>query len=475
MKLSSFDQLRYFGDNFQTDWSILVVDGDDAEQFLHAQTTNDVKVLEENHFQSNSLLDISGKIDAYFLLLKENKKKFYIITSNNDSESIIERIEKFHITEEFEIKKYNGSPAIKFHGADEFKGSLFGLNCSIGLESDPSFKTLKDESFIRLKENYGFLGDEVQSLINNTVLIETAVSFTKGCYLGQETVAKVANNRGASKYPVALIENNNIKKIVRLKREERVEGKLINLDNTTYKVRLFPFLKNDNESLANKLFLLATQVFTENENAELAISYLERVLELNPEHEDACESLGVIFGRLKQFKKGIELMEALTKINPKSVMAHTNLSLFYMNIGEIEKAEEEKAIATTKTFSQFGDIAEENEAKEKRIKEEEADRARRFSMFQQVLEMDADDILANFGIGQILLEEKKFDESIKCLEKVLKLDPKHSVGYLTLSKAFIGVNKLEFASSTLEKGIEVAATKGDMMPANEMQSILNSL
>ena len=38
-------------------------------------------------------------------------------------------------------------------------------------------------------------------------------------------------------------------------------------------------------------------------------------------------------------------------------MAHTNLSLYYMKIGEIELAEEHKAQATVKQFEVLGDEA----------------------------------------------------------------------------------------------------------------------
>ncbi len=41
-------------------------------------------------------------------------------------------------------------------------------------------------------------------LIHETVSLEPAVSMSKGCFLGQETVAKVASGRGAARAPVLL-------------------------------------------------------------------------------------------------------------------------------------------------------------------------------------------------------------------------------------------------------------------------------
>ncbi|EQC52565.1 hypothetical protein [Bacteriovorax sp. DB6_IX] len=78
-----------------------------------------------------------------------------------------------------------------------------------------------------------------------------------------------------------------------------------------------------------------------------------------------------------------------------------------MKIGEIEKAEEEKSLATVANFQKLGE-----EAKLKRqLKEEEekklAEMQRREEMFKQVIEMDPVDAIANFGMADILFFSRR--------------------------------------------------------------------
>ncbi len=93
-----------------------------------------------------------------------------------------------------------------------------------------------------------------------------------------------------------------------------------------------------------------------DENA--AEIYFLKAIDCDPVFEEAYESLGVLYGRQERYEEAIEYMQKLSKLNPKSVMAHTNMSLYYMRVGEIEKAEEQKSQATVKQFQQLGDEAE---------------------------------------------------------------------------------------------------------------------
>ena len=90
-------------------------------------------------------------------------------------------------------------------------------------------------------------------------------------------------------------------------------------------------------------------------------------------------------------------------------------------------------------------------------------------MFKQVLEIDEEDTLANFGLGSILVEKKQWSLAVPFLEKVLQVDPHYSVAYLALGKAYKGIGEIDKACNIWKEGILVAAKKGDLMPANQMQ------
>src|SRR5690606_15126291 len=146
--------------------------------------------------------------------------------------------------------------------------------------------------------------------------------------------------------------------------------------------------------------------------------------------EDAYESLGVILNRRGETDEAIEVMEHLARINPDSVMAHTNLSVFYVEKGWKEKAEEEKAISMSiRMRMAAAQVSKDKEAEEQR-KQLEAETIQRMSMFQQVLEIDEDDQLANYGYGDCLVALSRFAEAVPHLQKAIALKPSHSVAYV---------------------------------------------
>ena len=50
-------------------------------------------------------------------------------------------------------------------------------------------------------------------------------------------------------------------------------------------------------------------------------------------------------------------MDDLLQVDPESIMAHTNKSLYLMKLGKIEEAEKEKDLATVKSFKKAGQDA----------------------------------------------------------------------------------------------------------------------
>jgi tetratricopeptide (TPR) repeat protein len=168
-------------------------------------------------------------------------------------------------------------------------------------------------------------------------------------------------------------------------------------------------------------------------------------------------------------------MDQLSLIDPDSVMAYTNKSLYLMKLGKIEEAEAAKATATLKSFSYYGKIAKEKEEKERREKLAFEQQEKRRGMFQQVLEIDPDDALANYGLGEINFENKNYPEAIQSLQKVISVDAKYSVAYLVLGKAYEALGEWNEAMNTYKMGIPIATAKGELMPANEMQSRLSKI
>ena len=146
-----------------------------------------------------------------------------------------------------------------------------------------------------------------------------------------------------------------------------------------------------------------------------------------------------------------------------------------MRLGKIEEAEAEKSLATVKSFAFFGKESLLKKQLEDDEKKKVEENIRRENMFLKVLDIDELDTIALFGLADIFFQRKNFSKAIINLEKVITLDSKYSMAYLLLGKCYEAESKIELAISIFKNGIEIASQRGDMMPANEMQSRLNQL
>lgn len=483
------------------------VSGPDREKYLQGQTTNDIASLSVNSFHLNSRIDRGGKVQTFFLLLKKEDSLFILIDREISNESIDE-LSKFIIMDDLEISKLPNIVSFEIgrksenSSNDSFNSFLFGLPAAIFLEGkDSCYKELtrEEKDFLCCYSGWPVLNEDVflGQLINETRLDALAVSYTKGCFLGQETVSKIHHGRGASYVPLRMlgselsigdfkIQGRKGGKVLRFAkditslsvfREFRIENKDFILEQDDLKVtsRFENYLDQFSiEEFSNQLYHEAIREF-HNGHEDKSIEIFNAVIDLSPTFADAYESLGVIYGRQDKFEKGIELMDQLLSVDESSVMAHTNKSLFLMKLGKIEEAEEEKGHATFKSFAMFGKEAEAKRDAQKIKEEKEEQMKQRESMFKQVLEIDPVDTIANFGMGDIYFYRNEYDLAKEHLETVLSEDSKYSTAYLLLGKVLEMKNDPSQAKAVYEKGIEVASAKGELMPANEMQARLVKL
>lgn len=84
---------------------------------------------------------------------------------------------------------------------------------------------------------------------------------------------------------------------------------------------------------------------------EACAAELEKILNDRPDFLDVYEGLAVVYSKLGRLDEAIGLMDRLVEKDPDSLMAHVNLSVFYMKKGMKEAAEVEKAKATVLQFS----------------------------------------------------------------------------------------------------------------------------
>lgn len=504
---------RYNVGQFSVNLCEFSFSGDDVKDFLQTQSTFDINKIQDSTFQLISFLDPQGRVESYGWLVKWEGHFSYLVPPQL-LDKTIDRLNRFLISEDVSISDgleasfvFLIGPFASTFAQNSKIGVLFGEPAHLVHDLVPGVQIVTEselKTWVGLTGWPSFSGEDYKfELLTNQRLFDLSLSPNKGCYPGQETVSKIATRRGAAYSPVLLelqspctpgemisfdkkigtahlchFWNDRVYLETNLLRDFRVEGMKIHfsVNNQEHEgvVRHYPFLSGDPRTKAQELFYEATENF-KSDNLEGAEKNFLLAIKIDPAFGDAYESLGVMLGRLERYIEAIELMKSLSLVDPKSVLAHTNMSLYLMKLGKITEAEEQKSLATIKSFQSFGDEAKRKELEITKKEKQILEWSQREKMFNQVLEIDPDDTLANYGLGSISVEKGEWAAAKVHLERVLEQDPKYSVAYLALGKALKGLGQMEKAKKIWEEGIKVSASKGDLMPANQMQQELISL
>jgi folate-binding protein YgfZ len=495
------------------------VGGSHRERFLASQVVSDVVGLAIGESQLSALLNRSGRLQAFFFLCKR-AEVVSLLVPDELVDTVIQRLEDHIIADDVSIFRCDTGPMRLALGPAAVAAATRPDRIPVAGWGSAGFATWSAEPLDLLEIAEGELeplrvlggppvwGADVKpdQLVNETSLLETVVSFEKGCYLGQETVAKVASGRGAVRGPATLEvtggdpdfevlvgagfsvgDRKRAGEImatarwddrtwlsVSMHREARVIGRSLRCvfddgSSLDAEVHGAPLLHAPApEETADRLTIAASAAFAED-RADRALELLDRAITVCPTWGDAYEASGVILGRLGRHREAIERMDRLTAVDPGSIMAHSNLSLFYNQLGDVERAEHHLAMATRLSMGGSVEPAE-DEATAARV-----DRARREEMFRQVLEIDPDDPLAHFGLGELAGERGRFGEAVSHLERAISADPSHAAARMALGLALEELGEADRACEVYESGVAVAAKKGDHATAQKIQDRLNAL
>ena len=506
-------------------WTLIEVGGRDREPFLHSQLTSDIKGLDSGASQMTALLDRTGRLQVFGFVLKR-ESRIELLVPAAPARAAVEALEAHVISDDVSFSFPDlpeptlalGAEAVRLLGLIP-SDQVFPVDAwaSRGFvtwgESELDLPEMESSDLenLRVLSGLPLWGVDVDTgtPIYETTLMRTAVSAAKGCYLGQETVAKVASGRGAARAPVLLeildgeshprslvgqrfaAESGeragevlavagygdsayleaSVVRVLRVAGRE-VECRFEDDSAVVVRVHETPLLSApDPEDWARRLTTRATAAFAEDRE-EAAMTLFERAIAVCPQHPDAYESLGVILGRHKRYEEAVDLMIRLLGVDPSSVMAHTNLSLYYNQLGRIEDAEREAAEAMRAKMRHETAGRNHEDAARRASETAAADRKRRVEIFHQVLDLDPDDAIGNFGLGELLAEEGRYDEAVKHLERALAVDPRYSAALLALGRAHEGAGNRAVATRVYRGGIEIAAARGDLATANKMQERL---
>jgi Fe-S cluster biosynthesis and repair protein YggX len=99
----------------------------------------------------------------------------------------------------------------------------------------------------------------------------------------------------------------------------------------------------------------------------------------------------------------------------------------------------------------------------------------RIAQFENMTAADPDNDMAHFSLGSAYLHAERHADAAASFERCVGLNPEMSKAYQLAGEALIATGETERAAVLLERGFEIAASKGDVMPLDAMGDLLRTI
>jgi tRNA-modifying protein YgfZ len=205
----------------------LLVRGSDAAEFLQGQLTNDVEALEPGQGAYAALLDRKGHVQADMRVLRIEPHSYWIDTEAATRERVARHLEMYKVGRELEVEDVTADQAIlsvigpaahevtsapplspehahRLDGERRVVATDLGLDLIVPAGSAGEVRaellgaggaevSEKAAEIARVETGRPRCGAEMgeATMPAEAGIVDRAVSFTKGCYIGQEPVARL--------------------------------------------------------------------------------------------------------------------------------------------------------------------------------------------------------------------------------------------------------------------------------------------
>jgi tRNA-modifying protein YgfZ len=180
--------------------SLLKISGNDAEEFLQNQFSNDIKKIDSNRVQFNAYCQHQGKVIAFFWVMRmgedfllsfpdellekiENRLKIFVIMSDVIIDNVTNVLSQTGLISESSPNEFRINDKLAVVIEDSIGQAVELVENQITWE-----KACLDS---HLPEIYNITSEKLVPQMLNLDINEMGVNFSKGCYPGQEVVARL--------------------------------------------------------------------------------------------------------------------------------------------------------------------------------------------------------------------------------------------------------------------------------------------
>ena len=196
------------------DRALITVSGQDAQEFLQALITTDLDLLEDGEAKPGALLTPQGKILFDFVVTRDGTS-IRLETGTDQAESLLKRLTMYKLRAPISLALTNpATVTVRFDAAPgAYRDARFAkAGQTVYRAYDTEGVTARagsgDYDRLRILNGIAVSGSDyaLQDAFPHDVLMDKngALSFKKGCYVGQEVVSRM-QHRGTARRRVVIV------------------------------------------------------------------------------------------------------------------------------------------------------------------------------------------------------------------------------------------------------------------------------
>ena len=185
---------------------VITATGADARTYLHSQLSQDIAGMRVGETRQSLLLQPTGKLDGIIRVTCVEGETFVLDVDDGCGDAVLARLNRFKIRVKVELSLGSESWVAVRNVASPIPGSIPAWRCDgtavdlrgESVDSGISQGSLDDFEEARIIAAWPTMNVDVteSSIPAETGINDVAVSFTKGCYPGQELVERM-DSRGS--------------------------------------------------------------------------------------------------------------------------------------------------------------------------------------------------------------------------------------------------------------------------------------